>query len=138
MRIAIDTSFLLLDHGSGMKTYTRDLVLALLETIGPDELLCWYNVFRPAVTEMPHWPDPGVSREVVCRFPRRVLESSWKHMHFPPVEWMTGRLDVFHSVHLQVPPTRSARTVLTVHDLREFRLPHLYPHLQRQRAWRRQ
>lgn len=135
MRIAVDTSFLLLNRASGMKTYTRDLLCALLESHADTEYLCWYNVFRKTDSALPDWPGP--TRNVVCRLPRRVLEAGWRTLAFPPIECFTGSIDVFHSVHLQVPPVRRARTVLTVHDLREFRLPHLFPHLQAMRPWRK-
>ncbi|HEY4003324.1 MAG TPA: glycosyltransferase family 1 protein [Candidatus Xenobia bacterium] len=136
MRVALDASFLLLNQASGMKTYTRDLLNALLESRPEVSWVCWYNVFRSSVANVPSWSSPTC--DVVCRLPRRLLEGSWRRLAFPPIDWFTGPIDIFHAVHLQVPPVRHARTVLTIHDLREFRLPHLYPRLQGLRAWRRQ
>ena len=35
----------------------------------------------------------------------------------PPVEWLTGPVDVFHGTNFVLPPVRRAAGVLTVHDL---------------------
>jgi glycosyltransferase involved in cell wall biosynthesis len=85
---------------------------------------------------LPHWPSSAPPRQVLCRWPRRLLEFGWRWFEAPTVERLVGRVDVFHSVHLNIPPRRRARRVLTVHDLREFHLPALYGWLQEGRARR--
>lgn len=133
VRIALDTSFLVLNRGSGMRTYVGNLLGALVGQDTGDEFVCWYSYFRGSRPGGPR--DPRV-RHCVFRFPRRLLESSWLRLGLPPIDLFTGPVDVFHSVHLIVPPQRRGVPVLTVHDLREFRLPRLYPHLQRFRSAR--
>jgi glycosyltransferase involved in cell wall biosynthesis len=51
------------------------------------------------------------------RFSARVLQAAWLRTDWPPVEWLTGLLDVFHGTNFVLPPTRRARGVVTVHDL---------------------
>jgi glycosyltransferase involved in cell wall biosynthesis len=56
-------------------------------------------------------------------FPARGLQWMWQRVPFPSAEVLTGRSDVFHATNFVAPPTRRARTVITVHDLSFVTLP---------------
>ncbi len=43
----------------------------------------------------------------------------------PPVEWLSGQVDVFHATNFVAPPTRRAATVVTIHDLTYLRFPEM-------------
>ena len=62
---------------------------------------------------------PAVGRPV----PARLLRTSWSHGGPPPVEWLSGKVDVFHATNFVLPPRRRAAGVLTVHDLGFLRVP---------------
>jgi hypothetical protein len=70
----------------------------------------------------------------------RHLALMWQRLRLPlPVEWITGRLDLYHSPDFVLPPVRRARTLLTVHDLSFMRHPEcsspaLYEYLINARA----
>lgn len=64
------------------------------------------------LTDLP----PGV-RQVGRRVPARVLRSMWARSDHPRIESLVGPTDVFHGTNFVSPPTRSAREVVTVHDL---------------------
>ena len=55
--------------------------------------------------------------------PARALLAAWARAEIPPVEWLTGRLDVFHATNFVLPPLRRAVGVVTVHDLSYLRTP---------------
>jgi glycosyltransferase involved in cell wall biosynthesis len=55
--------------------------------------------------------------------PARALQAAWSRSELPPVEWLTGRLDVFHGTNFVLPPLRRAGGVVTVHDLSYLRFP---------------
>lgn len=65
---------------------------------------------------------PGVAA-VGRPVPARLLRRSWSHGGPPPVEWLCGRVDVFHATNFVLPPRRRAAGVLTVHDLGFLRVP---------------
>jgi glycosyltransferase involved in cell wall biosynthesis len=132
LRVGLDASFLALNQASGLRTYTLNLLKALVGTGAFQELSCFYLYWR---SRAPRPVLPG-TRERVCRFPRRLIEKSWDLCSWPPIDCLAGRVDVFHSVHARVPPQRRGGSVLTVHDLREYRLPHFFPHLQAARPAR--
>jgi len=131
-RVALDASFLALNRASGLRTYTANLVEALVATQGLADLVLFYLYWR-GLAPRPFIPG---TRERVIRSPRRPVEWSWRRLGLPCVDWLTGPVDVFHSVHALVPPQHRGASVLTVHDLREYRLPELFPHLQSTRAVR--
>jgi glycosyltransferase involved in cell wall biosynthesis len=62
---------------------------------------------------------PAVGRPV----PARLLRQAWSRGGLPPLEWLTGALDVFHATNFVLPPRRRAAGVLTVHDLGFLRVP---------------
>jgi glycosyltransferase involved in cell wall biosynthesis len=67
---------------------------------------------------------PPNFRDRRAPFSERTLTILWHRLHLPiPLEWFTGRLDIFHSTDFVLPPIRQGRTILTVHDLSFMRLP---------------
>jgi len=59
------------------------------------------------------------------RVPARLLATLWARVPWPPVEWLAGRVDVFHATNFASPPARRAAPVVTVHDLTYLRYPEL-------------
>jgi glycosyltransferase involved in cell wall biosynthesis len=59
------------------------------------------------------------------RVPARVLREAWARVAWPPVEWFSGRVDVFHGTNFVAPPARRAGLVVTIHDLSYLRHPEM-------------
>lgn len=57
--------------------------------------------------------------------PARPVQLAWRHSALPPVEWITGRVDVVHGPNFIVPPARHAGRVVTVHDLTAVHHPEM-------------
>ena len=113
MRVGLDCTPLL-GARTGIGRYTEQLLSAL--TSGPDELVATAFTLRGRLEAV-----PGV--EVRSRpLPARGLQEAWARTELPPVEWLTGRLDVFHATNFVLPPLRRARGVVTVHDLAFLRM----------------
>ena len=111
MRVGLDCTPLL-GARTGIGRYTQGLLTALAET-GEDELVATAFTLRGRGGLV-------VPRGVEVRarpFPARGLQEAWARSELPPVEWLTGRLDVFHATNFVLPPLRRARGVVTVHDL---------------------
>ncbi|MCP4641826.1 MAG: glycosyltransferase family 4 protein [bacterium] len=47
----------------------------------------------------------------------------WSRFDWPPIEWFSGAVDVAHNFSHQVPATRHALRLVTVHDLSFLRVP---------------
>jgi glycosyltransferase involved in cell wall biosynthesis len=68
--------------------------------------------------------------------PARPIHALWKRSSLPPIEWFVGAIDVVHGTNFEVPPSRRAARVCSVHDLTPLHHPELcnratlsYPHL---------
>jgi glycosyltransferase involved in cell wall biosynthesis len=59
------------------------------------------------------------------RAPARLLQAAWARLPWPPVEWLSGPVDVFHATNFAAPPTRRAAVVVTIHDLTYLRYPEM-------------
>ena len=108
MRVGLDATPLL-GARTGIGRYTGALLSALAD--GPDDVVATAFTLRGRLD-----PQPGV--QVRSRpAPARALQAAWARTEWPPVELLTGRLDVFHGTNFVLPPLRRARGVVTVHDL---------------------
>lgn len=113
MRVALDATPLL-GPRTGVGQYVAHLTAAIAALAeGPDLVLAPFTLrARRPPEDLP----PGV----VWRhrpMPARGLQWLWQRVDLPPVELLTGAVDVFHATNFVAPPTRRARTVITVHDL---------------------
>ncbi len=118
MRIGIDYTSAV-QQRAGIGRYTRGLVAALA-ALDRANLYVLLSAGRVARDE--DWPSNFALRRLPLT--DRHLAILWQRLRVPlPVEWITGRLDIFHSPDFVLPPVRRARTVLTIHDLSFVRHP---------------
>ena len=108
MRAGIDATPLL-GRRTGVGTYVAGLLDGLAAT-GTEAVL---TAFTWRGTEGLPDTHPHAPR----RFSARVLQEAWTRADWPPVEWLCGRVDVFHGTNFVCPPARSAAGVVSIHDL---------------------
>jgi glycosyltransferase involved in cell wall biosynthesis len=114
VRIGLDATPLL-GRRTGIGRYVQQLLGVLAASFPEDDVAATAFTLRGAGDLAAAVP-PGVS--VAARAaPARLLRAAWQRTEWPPVELLTGRLDVFHGTNFVLPPTRRARGVVTVHDL---------------------
>jgi glycosyltransferase involved in cell wall biosynthesis len=98
---------------TGVGEYVHGLATALQAILPTDDSLTLFSS---------SWKDrvsPGsVAGASVrdSRVPVQVLNLAWHRLEWPPVELLTGNIDVAHSMHPLLMPSRAAR-VVTIHDL---------------------
>ncbi len=125
MKIVIDTSCLAINPYSGLSEVTQNLLLNLPFVAENDSFTLFMNYFR-ASKNAKNISYPGTVNHFL-RLPRRLVDWWWRH-DWPPIDNRLKGTDVFHSLHIQIPPTRNIKTVLTVHDCRYLAFPELYKH----------
>ena len=137
MRVGLDATPLL-GPRTGVGRYVAGLAGALATLAGPEpeELALVPFSWRgtrdlPAVASQGTGDVPGVARDGPRvrygrrRAPARLLQAAWARLPWPPVEWLSGPVEVFHGTNFVAPPTRRAATVVTVHDLTYLRFPEM-------------
>lgn len=115
MKIAIDVSQII--YGTGVSTYTKNLVEALLRNDKENEYVLYggslrrrgeiLNIFPKART----FPIPPLLADVI-----------WNKLHIFPIEKLIGEVDVFHTSDWSEPPSKAFK-VTTVHDLYPLKFP---------------
>jgi glycosyltransferase involved in cell wall biosynthesis len=99
---------------TGVGEYVHRLTDAMLRQLTPGERL---TVFSSSWKDrLPAGVIPGTS-VIDARVPVTFLNLAWHRLEWPPVETFAGDVDVVHSMHPLLLPTRRAAQVVTVHDL---------------------
>lgn len=124
MRIGIDVSQVV--YGTGVSTYTRNLVRNLLKIDKENEyILFGFSLRRKGELYAFFDTLPGSNcKKMVFSIPPTVCDLIWNRLHILQIEKMVGKIDVFHSSDWTQPPS-SAFKVTTVHDLVPIKYPEL-------------
>jgi glycosyltransferase involved in cell wall biosynthesis len=121
VRVGLDATPLL-GRPTGVGRYVSGLVAGLLDRSTPPDLqltpFTWHGGdLDGLVPASPHVRAGG------RRAPARLLRELWARGPFPPVEWLSGPVDLFHGTNYVLPPARRAAGVVTVHDLTYLHRP---------------
>jgi glycosyltransferase involved in cell wall biosynthesis len=123
MKIAIDASCLSINRYSGLSEVIHNLLLHLPHIDTDNKVTLFINDFRNSImTDDISYP---ATTNQFCRIPRRFTALWWK-FGWPPIDFYLTQTDIYHSLHIQIPPTKKIKTILTVHDCRFLALPNLY------------
>ncbi len=111
-----------LTRRTGVGEYAHELAAALSRTARPTDHLTlftssWRDRPDPSLRD---WPAVTV---VDRRVPVRLLNWAWHRRQWPPIEWLTGPIDIALSMHPVLLPTRAAQQVITIFDLDFLRHP---------------
>jgi glycosyltransferase involved in cell wall biosynthesis len=122
LRIGIDYTAALKQSG-GIGRYTRGLITTLAELDNKNSYTLMVTPDAPPDDLQVFHAQPNFTPKFYP-LAERWLTIGWHRFYLPiPVEWFTGRVDLFHSPNFILPPTRQAKTLLTVHDLSFIRHP---------------
>ena len=108
-------------QGAGIGRYTREIARGIAASLAPDEALrVFYCDFR---RNAPRDPVPGARARPFRLLPGALMQKAWTRLRFPPMDWFSGRADVFHFTNFVSRPVRSGKTVVTIHDMSFERHP---------------
>lgn len=126
MRIGIDISQIV-HEGTGVSTYVRRMVSALLEVDKKNEYVLFGASFRKRHVFYEYFDKVKKIRKgitlIVVPIPPTLLDILWNILHVVPVEWLVGPVDVFWSNDWTQPPLARARNITTVHDVIALKYP---------------
>jgi hypothetical protein len=86
------------------------------------ELVLFCNAFRSNFGTLLDLPGLVVNP----RIPTRFLLAAWERLHWPPIDALIGRVDVFHTSDWVHPPQRRGATVATINDVGPLVHPEWY------------
>ncbi|MDP6522633.1 MAG: glycosyltransferase family 1 protein [Kiritimatiellia bacterium] len=120
MRICIDVQSAITQR-AGVGRYTMQLVQNLAPLATEDELALFYFDFKRKGRPL---DVPGCEHRAVRWCPGRLVQWSWKVLHWPPAGIFTGKADLYHFPNFIIPPMGHGAKVVTVHDMSFLRYPH--------------
>ena len=139
MRIGIDYTAAA-RQGGGIGRYTRELVTAVLAAQSAGAQPAHDFVMMAGVAGLGEAWTVEAARLKAIAAPGRVrvrelpltddwMARIWHRLRLPlPATWITGKIDLFYAPDFLLPPLpRSARTLVTVHDLSYMRYPETFP-----------
>jgi glycosyltransferase involved in cell wall biosynthesis len=115
VKIAIDISQIV--YGTGVSTYTENLVKSLLKIDSEDDYTLFAGAFRRRGDILQAFP-----KARVFLIPPVLADIIWNKLHVLPIEKLIGEIDVFHSSDWAEPPSNAFK-VTTVHDLYPLKFP---------------
>ena len=116
MRILFDYRPALKER-TGVGEYVHELASALARRLEEhDRLILFTSSWsdRPAAGLALDWPHTEVLDR---RVPVRALTLAWNRLQWPSIEMLAGPLDIVHAPGPLLIPARTARQIVTVHDL---------------------
>lgn len=123
MKIGIDISQIA-HEGTGVGTYVRKMVETLLKTDKKND----YVLFGASLRRRKVFQQFANSRAklVVVPIPPTLLAILWNRLHWIPVEWFIGPVDIFWSSDWTQPPLSRARGITTIHDVSFLKFPNSF------------
>ena len=111
----------------GWGVYSCQLLKALLSVDTKNAYRCFYNLFLRGRRDLVLNVDQSNLENVVWPIPGRIMDLIWERLRLLPVESFLGNVDLLHVPYEFLPRARSARTVVTVHDVTFLKHPEQLP-----------
>ncbi len=122
MIIGIDVSSV--SYQTGVSNYTLNLVRNLVKLDKTNQYKLFYSSLRlPLPNEIKKLSQYKNVTIYQFRLPPTLLQILWNQLRLIPIEMLIGKCDIFHTSDWTQPPTVSAKTITTVHDLTPFLHP---------------
>ena len=123
MNITIDASCLMINQYTGLSKVVINLLKYLPLIEKENDYTLFLNYFHnPKIKKKISFPN---TINYKIRLPRRLFDLIW-NLDILPIDFYIPKTDIYHSLHIQIPPTKKIKTVLTVHDCRYLAYPQLY------------
>jgi glycosyltransferase involved in cell wall biosynthesis len=118
--ISADISCLASRPVTGVGYHTRYLFEAFLRQSPEIDLRFFACAARPLPEEVLALGAKG-GRFAGRRIPTRAKNTLWTRADWPPMSWWLGETDIVHGAFHLLPPSRTAKRVVTIHDLAGMR-----------------
>ncbi len=123
MRIGIDVSQLAYKE-SGVANYLEKLVHNLLKVDRENEYIFFFSSLRKSLD----WKvfdvqsNPKITIKTF-KIPPTFLSFIWNDLHFFPIEWFIGQVDLFITSDWTEPPVKNAKKATIIYDLTVYKTP---------------
>lgn len=128
LKVVIDFDPVFVNKYSGFYTFGTGLLegFSVLEE-APRVILFYSKRFASQLQEIIQNKQSERMEQKKMPVKMRWLESFWNRFNYPMLENVIGEFDIYHCFHHLMPPTNNKPRLMTIHDLRRYKLPQLYP-----------
>ncbi|MBN1788115.1 MAG: glycosyltransferase [Sedimentisphaerales bacterium] len=127
IKIAIDFNPVLVNRFSGFYTFGTGILEGFAKLKEKPEMILFHSGrFASRAEEVVKYELRGITEQKTLTVKMRWLENFWNHFDYPKLESLTGDFDIYHCFHHLMPPTKTKPRLMTVYDLRRYKLPRLY------------
>mgnify|MGYP001560496499 CR=1 FL=1 len=123
MRIGIDVSQLAFKE-SGVANYLSSLLRAMLEVDKKNEYIFFFSSMRRNL-DFSLFNVQSNPKIIIKTFkiPPTFLSFIWNDLHFFPIEWFIGPVDLFITSDWTEPPVKNAKKATIIYDLTIYKTP---------------
>jgi glycosyltransferase involved in cell wall biosynthesis len=119
MKVCIDIQPAIAQR-AGIGRYTAQLAAHLgMRRSNHEIALFYFDFLRKGMTI----PYGNATPRPVRWFPGRVARKAWSALGVPPFEFFGGKADVYHFTNFLLPPLKTGKAVVTIHDTSFLRCP---------------
>lgn len=127
IKVAIDFNPVLVNKFSGFYTFGIGLLEGFAQLEEKPQLLLFYSSrFAAQAKQLIGRELKETAQQKTLAVKIRWLENFWSYFNFPKLQNLTGDFDVYHCFHHLMPPTNGRPRIMTIYDLRRYKLPKLY------------
>jgi glycosyltransferase involved in cell wall biosynthesis len=120
MKVCIDIQSAVTQR-AGVGRYTRELVQHLGTAAPDDRFLLTYFDFKGDAAPI---SIPNAEQHAIRWCPGRIAQLAWKTLHWPPYDSFFEKADLYHFPNFIIPPMRSGKSIVTIHDMSYVPYPH--------------
>ncbi len=115
MRIGIDARSVLKKR-TGVGTYTYNLIQNLSRLDRENRYVLFYSHHLNVRPYIPEIENPNFENRFF-RIPNKLLNLSWGTIKLPKIDWLVGKVDIYHSPNYNLNILARGKSVMTIHDL---------------------
>lgn len=121
LNVTIDISPIV--YRRGVSLYTTNLITALLRQESISVSVFGSSLRQTPILQKFAQDHPKLKRSKLLPVPPSIWPHLWYSLHWPPVELVTAKTDVFHAWEELIPPTQKTPVIATIHDLAILKFP---------------
>lgn len=126
LRIVLDLNPVLRNRYSGFYSYGLGLLDGFSQLEQKPEITLFYSKQFSQIADAIHEQLDGCSKSKETIIKKRWLEKLWRVSNFPSLQSFTGQFDIYHCLHHMMPPTKGKPSILTLYDMRRYKIPEMY------------
>ena len=115
MRIGIDARSVLKQR-TGVGNYTFNLIRTLSKLDQENQYVLFYSHHKNVRSAIPVIGNPNFESKFI-RFPNKLLNLMWGTLRMPKIDWLVGRVDLYHSPNYTLNMLGRGKSLMTIHDL---------------------